>query len=409
MSAPVSSKPALARAQVQHLEHGVGDRETAARQAVERHRPTSPRPGRCRTDCPTRRMRPSVVITRPRCGAHERDARHLESPVPDRARNREAHAPCGRRDQWLVAGPGQHAGAAEHDLWAMPADPAIDRIEFEREPGRLTHALDDAFLVAGQHLDREPECADAEREQQGSQPGEAGDPAHNRCILVFQALMRGLANQEVFRDWTSASKGVVPAAHAACQRRTPAASSSAAVSNSGKPITPEKLPSRRSTKTAPKPLDGIATRLAGRLPARPVAPPLRSIDRAERDVARGEDPSKAAFVPEADGRQHGVPAPGKRREHRDTFRLVGGLAEDPPIEHDGRVGGQHRAVRPGPSSLSTTACALPAARRARSRPASRPAARRFVDVGADDAMPHADLRAGAGCGARTPRRGQCVS
>ena len=51
-------------------------------------------------------------------------------------------------------------------------------------------------------------------------------------------------------------------------------------------------------------------------------------------------------MPERDRRQHGVRAPGKRGEHREAFRLVGRLAEDPTVEHDSRVGGQNGHFRP---------------------------------------------------------------
>ncbi len=77
------------------------------------------------------------------------------------------------------------------------------------------------------------------------------------------------------------------------------------------------------------------------------------------------------------------------RKHRDSVRRVGGLAENPPVENDRRIGAENRrlAARPRPTCL-----------RLGRGDAKHVTIRRFVrqngfvDVNADHPVRHADLR-----------------
>ena len=242
---------ALPRAQVEDIEGRVRDRVMAARQAIERHRfVLVVRPLQCRLADQSDAAVGSDHEAEPR--PYERHSRDLDPAIPDRAGNREADAAGFRGDERLVARLRQDARAAKNDLGAVTADAGMDGIELQRESRRLAHALDDALLVARQEVDRQAECPDPQREQERREADERGNPAPQSLHPMGPGAHAG-SPDNLTRAWTRAAEDGVPAIHGTCQRRTPAASRSAAVSNSGRPITPEKLPSRRAMKTAPSP------------------------------------------------------------------------------------------------------------------------------------------------------------
>ena len=152
---------------------------------------------------------------------------------------------------------------------------AFSESNLSREPGRLVHLVDDPLLVAGQELDREAESADREREQERREAGEARHPAPKPLHPGSPGGHAGLP-EKVLTVWTRAANSLFLAIHAASQRRTPAASRSAAVSNSGRPITPGKAAlEARDENTRRKALDRIGAGPVHRLAARPVIAGIR--------------------------------------------------------------------------------------------------------------------------------------
>ncbi len=211
---------ALARAQVEHVEGRIAHREMAARKALERHRAALLRGALAQRALPHQLHAAVGVDHKIEPRPHQQHAAELDAPVPHRAQDRQAHAPGLGAHERRVARGGQQPRVAECDLRPVAPDARVHRPEFEREAGLLAHALDDAILVAGQQVDREAERANAEREQQRRGRDHRRHPAHHPLDPPFDSFHGACLTLGPARD--SACSG--------CQRRTPAASSSAAVS-----------------------------------------------------------------------------------------------------------------------------------------------------------------------------------